>query len=56
MKKINLIFIRSKISSDPRELEEQKEQYLNELKKEYEISSDGESSSRFISNIKSLII
>jgi len=42
MKKINLIFIRSKISSDPRELEEQKEQYLNELKKEYEISSDGE--------------
>lgn len=42
MKKINVIYIRSKISSDPRELESQKEQYLNEIKKEYEISSDGE--------------
>jgi len=43
MKHINLIFIRSKISSDPRELDKQKEQYLNELKKQYEISNDGES-------------
>ena len=42
MKKIKLVFIRSKISSDPRELEDQKEQYLNELKKIYEISDDGE--------------
>ena len=42
MKKIKLVFIRSKISSDPRELEDQKEQYLNELKKKYEISDDGE--------------
>lgn len=42
MKKIKLIFIRSKISSDPRQLEEQKENYLKEIKKEYEISEDGE--------------
>ena len=42
MKKIKLVFIRSKISSDPRELEDQKEQYINELKKKYEISNDGE--------------
>jgi len=42
MKKIKLIFIRSKISSDPRQLEDQKENYLNELQKEYEISEDGE--------------
>ena len=32
MKKINLIYIRSKIASDPRELEEQKQAYLSELK------------------------
>ena len=42
MKKIKLVYIRSKISSDPRQLEEQKEAYLNELKKVYEISEDGE--------------
>ena len=42
MKKIKLIFIRSKISSDPRELEEQKYRYVKELEKVYEISSDGE--------------
>lgn len=42
MKKIKLIYIRSKITSDPRELEEQKEAYLTELKKAYEISDDGE--------------
>lgn len=42
MKKINLIYIRSKIASDPRELEEQKQAYLSELKKQYEISNDGE--------------
>ena len=42
MKKINLIFIRSKISSDPRMLDDQKNDYLKELKKEYEISQDGE--------------
>ena len=42
MKKIKLIFIRSKISSDPRQLEEQKENYLKQIKKEYEISEDGE--------------
>lgn len=42
MKKIKLVFIRSKISSDPRGLEEQKEQYLKEIRKEYEISDEGE--------------
>ena len=42
MKKIKLIFIRSKISSDPRQLEDQKNEYLTELKKQYEISDDGE--------------
>lgn len=42
MKKIKLIFIRSKISSDPRQLEEQKENYLKRIKNEYEISNDGE--------------
>lgn len=42
MKKIKLIFIRSKISSDPRQLEDQKEAYLARLKKQYEISDDGE--------------
>ena len=42
MKKIKLVFIRSKISSDPRQLEDQKEQYIVELKKKYEISEDGE--------------
>ena len=42
MKKIKLIFIRSKISSDPRQLEDQKKEYLEELQKQYEISDDGE--------------
>lgn len=42
MKKIKLIFIRSKISSDPRQLEQQKEQYLSEIKKEFTLSEDGE--------------
>lgn len=42
MKKIKLIFIRSKISSDPRQLEDQKEAYLAKLKKQYELSDDGE--------------
>lgn len=42
MKKIKLIYIRSKIAADPRELEEQKAAYVNELKKQYEISDDGE--------------
>ena len=42
MKKIKLIYIRSKVSSDPRQLEEQKEEYLSQLRKQYEISDDGE--------------
>ena len=42
MKKINLIFIRSKIPSNYSILDEQKRQYLVELNKEYEISKDGE--------------
>ena len=42
MNKIKLIFLRSKISSDPRELEQQKENYLNELSKAYEIGEEGE--------------
>ena len=42
MNKIKLIFLRSKISSDPRELEEQKQNYLNELSKAYEIGEGGE--------------
>ena len=42
MKKIKLIFIRSKISSDPRQLEDQKEAYLAGLKKQYELVDDGE--------------
>ena len=42
MNKIKLIFLRSKISSDPRELEEQKQNYLNELSKAYEIGEEGE--------------
>ena len=42
MNKIKLIFLRSKISSDPRELEQQKQNYLNELSKAYEIGEEGE--------------
>ena len=42
MKKINLIFIRSKIPSNYSILDEQKRQYLAELNKKYEISKDGE--------------
>lgn len=42
MKKINLIFIRSQITSNYPILDEQKNQYLAEIKKEYEISKDGE--------------
>lgn len=42
MDKIKLIFLRSKISSDPRELEEQKQKYLNELSKAYDIGEEGE--------------
>lgn len=42
MKQIKIIFIRSKISSDPRQLEEQKENYLKQINNEYEISEDGE--------------
>lgn len=41
MDKIKLIFLRSKISSDPRELEEQKQNYLNELSKAYDIGEEG---------------
>ena len=42
MKKIKLVFIRSKISSDPRLLDDQRNEYVNELKKAYQISDDGE--------------
>ena len=42
MNKIKLIFLRSKISSDPRELEQQKQNYFNELSKAYEIGEEGE--------------
>ena len=42
MNKMKLIFLHSKISSDPRELEQQKENYLNELSKAYEIGEEGE--------------
>lgn len=42
MDKIKLIFLRSKISSNPRQLEEQKQNYLNELSKAYDIGEEGE--------------
>lgn len=42
MKKINLVYLRSKISNDNREFDDQKLVYENEFKKEYEISKDGE--------------
>lgn len=42
MNKMKLIFLRSKISSDPRQLEEQKQNYLNELSKAYDIGEEGE--------------
>lgn len=42
MKKINLIYLRSKISKDLRELNKQKDLYLKELNKVFEISSSGE--------------
>lgn len=42
MKNINLIYLRSKISSDPREFEIQKEKYETELKKKFNLSPDGE--------------
>ena len=42
MKKIKLIYLRSKISSDNRELQIQKELYEKELKKHFEISDEGE--------------
>ena len=41
MEKLNLIYLRSKISKDNRELALQRDQYLTELKKHFEISSDG---------------
>lgn len=41
MEKLNLIYLRSKISKDNRELKLQKEQYINELKKHFEISIEG---------------
>lgn len=42
MEKLNLIYLRSKISKDPRELEVQKKQYEDELKKAFELSKVGE--------------
>lgn len=41
MEKINLIYLRSKISKDNREFNSQKEAYENELKKHFEISKEG---------------
>ena len=41
MEKVNLIYLRSKISKDNRELIAQRNIYLNELKKHFEISKEG---------------
>lgn len=41
MEKINLIYLRSKISTDNREFNNQKEKYESSLKKEFELSKDG---------------
>ncbi len=42
MKKINLVYLRSKIAANNPLLDKQKEEYLSYLTKEYEISKDGE--------------